>query len=282
MAFLRRSPEERGREAGRILPGVLPGVLPVGLAAALFLVSGHRAGSTPTDAGAAAFEARVREDFAAIRRQLRRRPEAERAVFLPAGLLGGNPLAAPDALSRALAGNLLIARPGQRRLAEFEIADRLGARPRSGDPGLLTPGNREVVLYHRAARDGEVSGMIAAAGTPVIRAEFDVYLHQGHLWYVREDCRPEHRQGLFVLHFDPADTRELPPGRRQFGFDNRSFRFPERALDRGGRCVARVQLPEYAVRRLFTGRHPGPAGADWVWTGEFSPEGPPAPGPRPE
>lgn len=286
-AFPRRPPEERGPEAARIFPGVLPGVLAVGLAAALFLFSGHRAGSTPTDAGTAAFEARVQEDFAAIRRQLRWRPEEERAVFLPAGLLGGNPLAAPDALSRALAGNLLIARPGQRRLAEFEIADRRGARPRAADAGLLTPENRELVLYHRAARDGEVSGMIAAAGTPVIRAEFDVYLHQDHLWYVREGCRPEHRRGLFVLHFDPADTRELPPGRRQFGFDNRSFRFPERALDRGERCVARARFPDYAVRRLFTGRHPGPAGADWVWTGEFFPESfpegpPPAPGSRPE
>ena len=282
-AFLRRPAEERGREAARIVPGVLPGVVAVGLAAALFLVSGHRAGSTPTDAAAAAFEDRVQEDFAAIRRQLRWRPEEERAVFLPAGLLEGSPLAAPDALSRALAGNLLIARPGQRRLAEFEIEDRRGARPRAADAGLLTPENRELFLYHRAARDGEVSGMIAAAGAPVIRAEFDVHLHQDHLWYVREDCRPEHRRGLFILHFDPADARDLPPGRRQFGFDNRSFRFPERALDRGERCVARVRFPDYAVRRLFTGRHPGPAGADWVWTGEVFPEGPPpAPGFAPE
>ena len=135
----------------------------------------------------------------------------------------------------------------------------------------LTPGNREVFLYHRAAFDGEVDGMIAAAGPPIRRGEYDIHLDRRALFFVREGCRPEDWAGHFVVHLDPEDARDLPPHRRQFGFENLWFRFPWRALDRGERCVARVPLPDYPIRRLVLARHPGPRYADWVWHYEFHP-----------
>ena len=135
----------------------------------------------------------------------------------------------------------------------------------------LTPGNREVFLYHRAAFDGELDGMIAAAGPPIRRGEYDIHLDRRALFFVREGCRPEDWAGHFVVHLDPEDARDLPPHRRQFGFENLWFRFPWRALDRGERCVARVPLPDYPIRRLVLARHPGPRYADWVWHYEFHP-----------
>ena len=135
----------------------------------------------------------------------------------------------------------------------------------------LTPGNREVFLYHRAAFDGELEGMIAAAGPPIRRGEYDIHYGRRALFFVREGCRPEDWAGHFVVHLDPEDARDLPPHRRQFGFENLWFRFPWRALDRGERCVARVPLPDYPIRRLVLARHPGPRYADWVWHYEFHP-----------
>ena len=135
----------------------------------------------------------------------------------------------------------------------------------------LTPGNREVFLYHRAAFDGELDGMIAAAGPPIRRGEYDIHLDRRALFFVREGCRPEDWAGHFVVHLDPEDARDLPPHRRQFGFENLWFRFPWRALDRGERCVARVPLPDYPIRRLVLARHPGPRYSDWVWHYEFHP-----------
>ena len=126
-------------------------------------------------------------------------------------------------------------------------------------------------LYHRAAFDGELDGMIAAAGPPIRRGEYDIHLDRRALFFVREGCRPEDWAGHFVVHLDPEDARDLPPHRRQFGFENLWFRFPWRALDRGERCVARVPLPDYPIRRLILARHPGPRYADWVWHYEFHP-----------
>ena len=258
----------------------IPGALAVGLAAAVFLLSGYRAGAVGPGTGSgtgAGFEERVAADFREIRRRLRRRPEG--AVFVPAALaerLGG-----PDAVAWRLVGRVLAERPEARGLAEFVLTG--SGAPESEErrtPGLLTPDNREVFLHHRAAFDGELDRLIAAAGAPRIRGEYDLHLDGGQVLYVREGCRPEDREGLFVLHLDPADPRDLPPPRRQFGFENLSFRFPDRALDLGERCVARVPLPGYPVRRFVIARHPGPRYEDWLWYHEVRPDdagsGPPA------
>ena len=253
-----------GRAPARALR--ISSALAVGLAAGVFLLSGHRAGAVASDpvesVVAPGFEERVSEDFRRIRARLRRR---EGAVFVPAALrevLGG-----ADATAWRLVGSVLAERPATRGLAEFVLTGRREPRP-----GLLTPDNREVFLYHRAAFDGELDRLIAAAGAPQVRGEYDLHLDRRQALFVREGCRPEDRVGLFVLHLDPVERRDLPPHRRQFGFGNHSFRFPDRALDLGERCVARVALPGYRVRRFVVARHPDRRYEDWIWYHEVRPD----------
>ena len=238
--------------AGRGLPGGgrRLRILSVG-ALALFLGSGSRAARVPASGKeAAAVEVRVREDFDRIRRALARRPPGL-VVHAPAAPGSGRPDAA--ALAWYLAGSPIVETEERRGRAEFVLA---AGRGRSMPTrGLLTPGNREIFLYHRAAYDREVDALIAAAGAPVIRSRFDVHLHEDRLLlYVREGCRPEDREGTFVLHLLPADPADLPPVRKIYGFDNLSFRFRDRAWELEDRCVAGVPLPDYPFRRLTTGR----------------------------
>ena len=107
---------------------------------------------------------------------------------------------------------------------------------------------------------------------PVVRGEFDRCLDDDRLLPVRDGCRPEDREGLFVRRLDPADPEDLGPFRRQYGFENRSFRFRVRALDPGDPCVARVLLPGYEIRRVVTGQRPGRSGRDFVRRVEFAPK----------
>ena len=101
------------------------------------------------------------------------------------------------------------------------------------------------------------SARFAPAGLPAARGEFDRCLHNDRLLPVRDGCRPEDREGLFVRRHDPADPG---PFRRQYGFENRSFRFRVRALDPGDPCVARVFLPGY--HDLFPSAAAGDADRD--------------------
>ena len=238
--------------------------------------------------------ARLREDFGRIRRVLRRR--TERTVFLAPLPIGGETVA--GARAEYLLGEAIpIRAPARRALAEFVVAaggpepDRgapgaapadpsggsSGERRGNPSPALLTPRNEVVFLYHRAAYDGELDGLLEAAGAPLARSEFDVHLGGGRLLFVKDDCRPEHLEGTFIAHLFPEDPDDLPPRRKPHGFENRSFRFADRAWERGARCVAGLRFPEYPVRSVVVGRsfrNPD-ASYDAVWRAEFAP---PAPG----
>ena len=97
-----------------------------------------------------------------------------------------------------------------------------------------------------------------AAGEPVLRADFDVYLSENWLIYVRESCAPADTEPTFFLHLIPADVNDLPRQRRQYGFDNWDFHFDSlhvRSVAFDGKCLAAVALPDYAIIRIRTGQY---------------------------
>lgn len=303
---LRRLP---GRADSRVFPGLF-----VVLAAAVFLGAGFLRADSPevgaarvgsdsdavTDSprdfpansavGAVALRGPVGEDLQRIRRVLERRvwhrPDRagrfstrtprpgggafrleEQTVFVPPGSFAG-----AEAADWLFAGSVVADREEERKFAGFVVAGDL--RP---GPGLLTPRNGTVFLYHRLAHDREVDALLEAAGPPLVRDRFDLHRRGGRLLYVREDCRPEDLRARFYLHLEPEDEGDLPPYRRPYGFDNLDFRFRDRQIegavegtvegaeegpvegtddgaDRSGRCVAAVRLPDYPLRSLSTGQ----------------------------
>ena len=133
-------------------------------------------------------------------------------------------------------------------------------RERIDTPALLTPGNREMFLYDS---DGLISMYRtayreAASSDPIARGYFNVYLHEGALYYVREvGCQVDLS---FFLHVVPVDEGDLPGHRRQYGFDSLSFNFIERVVGFDGGCMAVVDLPEYEAARVETGQIGGEGG----------------------
>ena len=89
---------------------------------------------------------------------------------------------------------------------------------------------------------------------PVIRSEFDVYLHDGRLVYVREPCDASDVESEFFLQVVPLDVDELSSPRRESGFDDLDFVFETRGLMFDGMCVASIGLPDYAIERVTTGQ----------------------------
>ena len=108
------------------------------------------------------------------------------------------------------------------------------------------------------------------SGEPVIRADFDVYLHENTLTYVKEPCSSADTEAMFFLHLYPADANDLPDRRRQYGFDNLDFHFSTRGVIFDGRCMTRIPLPEYAIARIGTGQYvPAGGGFNRLWEGEI-------------
>ena len=89
---------------------------------------------------------------------------------------------------------------------------------------------------------------------PDIRANFDVYIDDGQLIYVKESCSVEDRDLLFFLHVFPADENDLPDGREESGFDTLGFELTQEGGEYGGGCFAAVDLPRYDIASVRTGQ----------------------------
>ena len=95
----------------------------------------------------------------------------------------------------------------------------------------------------------------ATSGEPAVRADFDIYLSENTLTYVKEPCASSDTEAMFFLALYPVDANDLPDRRRPYGFDNPDFDFDKRGVIFDGRCMARIHLPEYAIARIGTGQY---------------------------
>ena len=116
------------------------------------------------------------------------------------------------------------------------------------------------------------SGLLGG-GLPIIRSDWDVYLVEDSLIYVRDSCSPEDVEPEFFLHVDPVDVNDLPSHRKQHGFDGFNFVFRNYLLIEGGVCVARRELTDfaYAIAAVRTGQFNGDG---QIWNGGFDLAGP--------
>ena len=103
---------------------------------------------------------------------------------------------------------------------------------------------------------------------PVLRSNFDIYLSENDITYVKEACQETDTQTKFFLHIFPVDTNDLPDHRQQYGFDNFDFTFYKFGLRFNGKCLIHVNLPEYDIDRIVTGQFI--SGQGKLWRGEVS------------
>ena len=129
---------------------------------------------------------------------------------------------------------------------------------------ILAPNSDAYRSYYRAEYND-----VRANGTLLARGAYDIYIHDGALHYIKEDCAALWADGAGVfLHIFPADPADLPEDRRGRGFESRGFRiggrissFPHTAfLD--GECITWRPLPDYPIARIATGEAEAASGGD--------------------
>ena len=112
-----------------------------------------------------------------------------------------------------------------------------------GAYSFIRPGLEELAAELAADRPGETPGV-----------GFELYRQEGTLIYYREGCRRRDTAARFFLHIVPEDVEDLPPERREFGFENWGFYFGQQGLRFAGQCLAAVALPDYAIAEVRTGQ----------------------------
>ena len=112
---------------------------------------------------------------------------------------------------------------------------------------------------------------------PIIDSRYDVYHIEDDLIYVNAQCDSHYDlAATFFLHLFPADPRDLPPERVEYGFQNWGFTFRTgQGSSADGTCVATRQLPDYKIAAIRTGQYLyGYASEDTeFWEAEFRLDG---------
>ena len=153
----------------------------------------------------------------------------------------------------------------QPRLPNYSIA-----RIRTGQwmKGKMIWGADIDLAAHAAAQALYESVVAGSYGQPVARSGFDVYLRGNGLAYLKEPCDQGDIDARFFLHIIPVDPADLPADGRGRGFGNLDFQFGDRGGLAGDKCVATLDLPDYAIERIRTGQFV--SGEGRVWGAEFA------------
>ena len=151
------------------------------------------------------------------------------------------------------------------RLPEGVASVRTGQRS-PGQPGHWS----EVVRVDFAPFRAEIEEIVSGrAGPPAARGVFDLYREGTELRYFKDECRPEDREVPFFLQLHAADPEALPEHRREDGFEDLDFAFSHHGAVLDGRCLLRVTIPDYEMRRLRTGQ--GFRDGEPVWEVDIRP-----------
>ncbi len=106
---------------------------------------------------------------------------------------------------------------------------------------------------------------LVPTGRPLRAAPWSLYLNadRRELVFAKASCALHETGERFFVHIYARSNDALPTHRRDFGFDNMDFDFPQRGLNlpagrgeeqRPRRCVAVVELPRYALQSLRVGQ----------------------------
>ena len=108
------------------------------------------------------------------------------------------------------------------------------------------------IWWNGAALD--VRQIVADAGNPIIRADFDIYLNDRWLIYITDRCGASALDNTFFLAVFPVDKSTLPKARKPHGFHNLDFAFADYGFSDGERCFIVRNLPEHPIKRIHTGQ----------------------------
>ncbi len=142
-------------------------------------------------------------------------------------------------------------------LPQYETA-RIETGQLNGSSGNPTHDSSALIDLYRLAHQAIISRQ------PIISSNFNVYLNQSALTYIKDQCAPEDTAEKFFLHIYPQDKNILSGYRARYGYENHDFTFQEQSgLLFDGKCMVDILLPQYNIARITTGQFSNNEGRVW-------------------
>ena len=126
----------------------------------------------------------------------------------------------------------------------------------------VLPQNSDALMRPQPMTASDYLAELIKDRQPVIRSNYDVYLVDDSLFYVKEQCGAADTESPFFLNVTPADRLR----RWLHGEDSLDFDFKDRGVVFDGKCMAVRDVPDYAIAGIRTGQY---TAAGRVWQGAY-------------
>ena len=228
-------------------------------AVAVFAVSAFQMGNLDRDGERAETLKAEMADFDAIREKTRGETVSISDPVMYAG-------ARRDIIDYYLAGSVFAWGDPLTPLMErvkYVVGDR---HYEGGSP--LTPENRVAFLYAAEPFHMRREELRRVESTePAARSDFDVYMEDNALTYLKAPCAENDTRGRFFLSVHPVNAADLPEDRRAIGHDSLNFSFAPQGFTLDGKCAIRRRLPYYPIASISTGQWI--PGEGEIWSAEI-------------
>ncbi len=100
-------------------------------------------------------------------------------------------------------------------------------------------------------------------GRLIIDSDYQVYVKDKRLVYIKHNCDIEETRSRFILHVIPVD-KDILEGRESLNHD---FYFALIGMRLFDTCIVVRELPDYEIASLVTGQYEGghnPTGVKWA------------------
>ena len=228
-------------------------------AACVFALSVFHAGQWERHAGKAELNKAAMADFSAIREVA-----AGKRVTVAPDVQTWNENVLPGfGIYYYLAGSFVRLANGAD--AGSAAADYVVSRYRVDSPEPLTPDNRLAFLYDSTdpAELYRAERRRLESSDPAASADFDVYMEDGSLRYLKSPCAPSDVAPPFFLHVYPANPDD------PLGFEGINFGFENKIEILDGACMGIADLPGYPTSAIRTGQYI--SGGKTVWSVAINP-----------
>ena len=153
---------------------------------------------------------------------------------------------------------------------------RIEANPHQSLTGMCIDA---LILPHSATQPAQAKmtsltdyfANLTAAGDPIIRSAFDVYISGGSLIYTKPQCGQADVDGRFFANIFPVDADVLPARLRQRGYETIDFNFDDYgAIADDRKCLAALNLQDYPIAEIHAGQYVEFAdGYAHIWDGAY-------------
>ena len=160
-----------------------------------------------------------------------------------------------------------MSKKGRNEIIDYIIKTKKRVYDYPGKDSVIVYKNNAILLLNASKinifiKKERLIKQIPLDQNPVYQGKFKLYIHNNTLFYYKENCTEQDIRNKFFLRLYPLNPLTKVNGKIIYPFQTWDFKFWLYGKKIDHTCIAAVELPNYALKKIRTGQFAG-KGLEW-------------------